>query len=312
MQKRRLGRTGLEVSVLGYGAGAVGGLFTKGAAADQERAIARAIEAGINYFDTAALYGNGESEKNLGRVLKALKADVVVGTKVRLSAEHRANAGKAIEQGMNDSLSRMGCDHVDLFQLHNPLVAKDAGDKLAIDIALNEVAPALEKLKKAGKTRFIGFSGVGETAALHQAIDSKLFDTVQVVYNALNPSAGGAMPKGAPGQDYGRLLEKAKAADMGTIIIRALAGGALSGTDQRHPLGHAVGRSHRLGAQLLRRRRARQGARAAGARQRLVEPDRACRALRDRPSRGVDHAGRLLDARPSRGRDCRGEQGAAT
>ena len=236
MQKRKLGRTGLEVSVLGYGAGAVGGLFTKGAAADQERAIARAIDAGINYFDTAALYGNGESEKNLGRVLKALKANVVVGTKVRLSAEHRANVAKAIEQGMNDSLTRMGCDHVDLFQLHNPLVAKDAGDKLAIDIALNEVASALEKLKKAGKTRFIGFSGVGETAALHQAIDSKLFDTVQVVYNALNPSAGGAMPKGAPGQDYGQLLEKAKAADMGTIIIRALAGGALSGTEQRHPL----------------------------------------------------------------------------
>jgi len=143
MERRKLGRTGLEVSVLGYGAGAVGGLFTKGQAADQERAVARAIEAGINYFDTAALYGNGESEKNLGRVLKALKADVVVGTKVRLSAEHRANVGKAIEQGMNDSLSRMGRDHVDLFQLHNPLVTQDAGDKLAIDIALNEVAPAL-------------------------------------------------------------------------------------------------------------------------------------------------------------------------
>ena len=112
MQKRRLGRTGLDVSVLGYGAGAVGGLFTKGAAADQERAIARAIEAGINYFDTAALYGNGESEKNLGRVLRALKADVAVGTKVRLSAEHRANVGKAIEQGMNDSLARMGCERI--------------------------------------------------------------------------------------------------------------------------------------------------------------------------------------------------------
>ena len=236
MQKRRLGRTGLDVSVLGYGAGAVGGLFTKGAAADQERAIARAIDAGINYFDTASRYGDGESEKNLGRVLKALKANVVVGTKFRLTAEDRAKVGKAIEQSMDESLSRMGCDHVDLFQLHNPLVAKDGGDKLAIDIALNEVAPALEKLKKAGKTRFIGFSGVGETAALHQAIDSKLFDTVQVVYNALNPSAGGAMPKGAPGQDYGRMLEKAKAADMGTIIIRALAGGALSGTEQRHPL----------------------------------------------------------------------------
>lgn len=236
MQKRRLGRTGLQVSVLGYGAGAVGGLFTKGAAADQERAAARAIEAGINYFDTAALYGNGESERNLGRVLKALKADVVVGTKFRLSAEHRADVGKAVVQAMEDSLKRMGRDHVDLFQLHNPLVAKDAGDKLLIDIALNEVAPALEKLRKSGKTRFIGFSGVGETAALHRAIDSKLFDTIQVVYNALNPSAGGPMPKGAPGQDHGRLFDKVKAADMGTIIIRALAGGALAGTAERHPL----------------------------------------------------------------------------
>jgi len=224
------------VSVLGYGAGAVGGLFTKGRAEDQARAAARAIEAGINYFDTAALYGNGESERNLGRVLKTLKADVVVGTKVRLSAEHRGDVAKAIAQGMDDSLRRMGRDHVDLFQLHNPLVAKDGDDRLAIDLALEQVAPALDQLRKAGKTRFIGFSGVGETAALHRAIESKLFDTVQVVYNALNPSAGGPMPKGAPGQDYGRLFDKVTAADMGTIIIRALAGGALSGTAERHPL----------------------------------------------------------------------------
>ena len=236
MQKRKLGRTGLEVSVLGYGAGAVGGLFTKGDARDQERAVARAIEAGINYFDTAALYGNGESERNLGRTLKALKANVVVGTKVRLGTAHRADIARGIVQGMEDSLKRMGRDSVDLFQLHNPLVAKDAGDHLAIDIALNEVAPALDKLRQQGKTRFIGFSGVGETPALLRAIDSKLFDTVQVVYNALNPSAGGPMPKGAPGQDYGRLLERARANDVGTIIIRALAGGALSGTEARHPL----------------------------------------------------------------------------
>ncbi|MBN9513871.1 MAG: aldo/keto reductase [Alphaproteobacteria bacterium] len=236
MERRRLGRTGLQVSVLGYGAGAVGGLFTKGAAADQERAMARAIEAGINYFDTAAIYGNGESERNLGRALKALKADVVVGTKVRLVAEHRKDVAGAIVRGMEDSLKRMGRDHVDLFQLHNPLAAQDAGDKLAVEIALEQVAPAMEKLKASGKTRFIGFSGVGEPAALLRAVDSKLFDTVQVVYNALNPSAGGPMPAGTPGLDYGRLLDKAMAADMGTIVIRALAGGALSGTTDRHPL----------------------------------------------------------------------------
>ena len=240
MQKRRLGRTGLEVSVLGYGAGAVGGLFTKGRADDQERAVARALDAGINYFDTAPVYGNGESERNLGRVLKALKADVIVGTKVRLTAAHRADIGKAIAQGMEDSLKRMGRDHVDLFQLHNGLVATDAGDKLAIDIALNEVVRALEKLRKEGKTRFIGFTGVGETAALHQAIDSKVFDTMQVVYNALNPSAAGPLPKGAPGQDYGKLFDRINAADMGTIVIRALAGGALAGTEERHPLAMQV------------------------------------------------------------------------
>jgi len=236
MQKRRLGRTGLQISVLGYGAGAVGGLFTKGDPVDQERAIARALELGINYIDTAALYGNGESERNLGRVLKKLKPDVVLGTKFRLKAADRARVADAVAQSMDESLRRLGLDHVDLFQLHNPLVAKDADDRMDVEIALNEVVPALHKLQKAGKTRFIGFSGVGETPALLKAIESKAFDTVQVVYNALNPSAGGPMPKGAPGQDYGRLLERARANDMGTIIIRALAGGALSGTEARHPL----------------------------------------------------------------------------
>jgi aryl-alcohol dehydrogenase-like predicted oxidoreductase len=236
MQKRRLGRTGLEVSVLGYGAGAVGGLFTKGTAADQERALARAIELGINYIDTAPLYGDGESERNLGRVLGALKPDIVLGTKFRLKAADRGHVGDAITRSVEESLKRLCRDHVDLLQLHNPLVAKDDGDRMDVEIALNEVAPALRALQKAGKTRFIGFSGVGEPAAILKAVDSKAFDTVQVVYNALNPSAGGPMPKGAPGLDYGGLLERARAADMGTIIIRALAGGALSGTDARHPL----------------------------------------------------------------------------
>src|SRR5947209_16238068 len=85
MEKRRLGRTGLDVSLLGFGCGAVGGLMVKGAAADQERAVSRALELGINYFDTASMYGDGESERNLGRVLKSLKPNIYVGTKVRLS-----------------------------------------------------------------------------------------------------------------------------------------------------------------------------------------------------------------------------------
>ena len=81
MEMRVFGRTGMQLSVLGFGCGAVGGLMVRGDALDQERTIARAIAAGVNYFDTAVQYGNGESEKNLGRVLHNIKAsDVVVGT----------------------------------------------------------------------------------------------------------------------------------------------------------------------------------------------------------------------------------------
>jgi aryl-alcohol dehydrogenase-like predicted oxidoreductase len=73
MEMRVFGRTGMQLSVLGFGCGALCGLMVRGDPFDQERTIARAIAAGVNYFDTAVQYGNGESEKNLGRVLQRLK-----------------------------------------------------------------------------------------------------------------------------------------------------------------------------------------------------------------------------------------------
>ena len=71
MEYRVLGRTALRVSALAFGCGDVGGLMVRGAPADRERGVARAIELGINYFDTAPSYGAGESEKNLGQVFDA-------------------------------------------------------------------------------------------------------------------------------------------------------------------------------------------------------------------------------------------------
>ena len=81
MQRTSFGRTGIDISVLGYGCGTVGGLMIRGTASDRERAVARSVELGINYFDTAALYGDGVSEEHLGAVWKALKPDAYVGTK---------------------------------------------------------------------------------------------------------------------------------------------------------------------------------------------------------------------------------------
>ena len=87
MEMRDYGRSGLRLSALGFGCGAVGGLMVRGEPRDQERAIGRAIDAGVNYFDTAVQYGDGESEKNLGRALRQLKpANAVVGTKVAAAA----------------------------------------------------------------------------------------------------------------------------------------------------------------------------------------------------------------------------------
>src|SRR5258708_39970546 len=122
MDMRVFGRTGMQLSVLGFGCGAVGGLMVRGDPLDQERAVARAIEAGVNYFDTAVQYGDGESENNLGRVLQKLKpANVVVGTKVRLPASASGRMADAVATSLEGSLARLGLERVDIFHLHNPV-----------------------------------------------------------------------------------------------------------------------------------------------------------------------------------------------
>ena len=237
MQTRPFGRTGLRLSVLGFGCGAVGGLMVRGAPADQERAIARAIDAGVNYFDTAWQYGEGESEKNLGRILQALKPkDVVVGTKVRLSPDDFGRIGDAITRSLEASLKRLRLDRVDIFHLHNAITARGGGKDYSVAQVLGEAVPALERLRRDGKLRFLGLTGVGDTAALHQAIDAGVFASAQLVYNMLNPSAAAALPAGYPAQDYARLFDRIQAAGTGVIAIRVLAGGALSGSAERHPI----------------------------------------------------------------------------
>jgi aryl-alcohol dehydrogenase-like predicted oxidoreductase len=236
MEMRTFGRTGLQVSILGFGCGAVGGLMVRGAPEDQERAVARALEAGVNYFDTAAMYGNGESEKNLGRVLAKLKPDVVVGTKVRIPSAEFGRIGAAVAVSLEASLKRMGREQVDIFHLHNAITTGGGGESLSAKTVLDEVVPAFEKLRQQGKTRFLGITAVGDTAALHQVIDARAFDSAQVSYNMLNPSAGSVLPAGYPAQDYGVMFDHTQAAGVGVVGIRVLAGGALSGEPTRHPI----------------------------------------------------------------------------
>jgi aryl-alcohol dehydrogenase-like predicted oxidoreductase len=237
MEKRVFGRTGIGVSILGFGCGAVGGLMVRGEPGDQERTVGRALDAGVNYFDTAVQYGDGESERNLGRTLKVLKArDVIIGTKVGLRPEEMGRIGEAVSRSLEGSLERLGMERVDILHLHNPIAAAGGGEAISAAQVLDEVAPAFDRLRRQGKLRYLGFTAIGETAALEQVVEARLFDAAQVVYNMLNPSAARAVPANYPAQDYGRLFEHTQACGVGVVGIRVLAGGALSGAAERHPI----------------------------------------------------------------------------
>jgi len=229
VQQRELGKTGLTVSALGFGCGAVGGLMVKGEPAEQRQAVARALEAGITYFDTAASYGDGTSETSLGRVLKELDAwsRVVVGTKVRLDGN--GSPRDEIRNALEASLKRLDHDSVDVFHLHNPIVHPRGLD---LDAVLGEVARGFEDVIAAGLTRHAGFTALGQTPALIDVARAKPYETLQVFFNVLNPSAGFPGRSGGQ-QDFGGLIETAASAGRGVIVIRVLSAGAVAATPER-------------------------------------------------------------------------------
>ena len=236
METRSFGRSALKVSVLGFGCGAVGGLLVRGTPQDQDRAFGEALDAGINYFDTASLYGDGVSEQTLGRLLAQFKPrDIVVGTKVRLQPSQKSKVRVAIAASVEASLRRLGLERVDILHLHNPVTHDGVGNFLTADQVLQEVLPAFETLRQHGKIGLIGMTATGDTADVHKIIDTGVIESAQVSYNLLNPSAATALPANFPAQDYARLFERTLATGTGVIGIRTLAGGALSGSAERHP-----------------------------------------------------------------------------
>jgi aryl-alcohol dehydrogenase-like predicted oxidoreductase len=235
METRRLGGTDLEVSALGFGCGAVGGLLVKGEFRDMVRAVARAIELGVTYFDTAAAYGNGRSEASLGRVLEELGADVVVGTKVQLRPDELDDIESAVLASVEASLRRLRMERVDLIQLHNRVVSERDADRAWVSADdVRAAVGAFETLRQQGKARYWGINGLGDTPVLHHVIQTVRASSIQSCYNLLNPSAGQPVPEGFPFQDYGQLIDLAAERRTGVIAIRVLAAGALSGSAARH------------------------------------------------------------------------------
>ena len=239
MEYRILGRTGLRVSVLGFGAGPISGLFTSAGRSEQIQAASHAIESGINWFDTAAGYGEGASESNLGAVLRAVGASdsVHVATKVRLTVDDLSDIPTAVRRSVQQSLERLQLPRVTLLQLHNGISIQrgDIPTSITVEDVLGPggVADAFDMLRNEGSASWFGITGTGHANCLRKVLRSGRFDTLQIPYHLANPSAGYPVPThfsvrdSGPESDSGNVFADCVAGNLGVFAIRVYAGGAL-------------------------------------------------------------------------------------
>jgi len=227
MKYRTLGKTGLKVSEVGFGAWAIGGNDhgnSYGPTDDNVSvaAVERAFELGCNFYDTADVYGHGHSEELLGRALKAHRNDVFIATKVGGDFYHdppRMNFNPDyLEFASTKSCERLQTDYIDLYQLHNPPIQLLKNGK---------IFEGLEKLKDSGRIRNYGIS-------IHDPREGLLAmrfgqpATIQVVFNLLRQEA------------KNELFQAARRENVGIIVREPLSNGFLSGkftTDSTFPAG---------------------------------------------------------------------------
>jgi L-galactose dehydrogenase/L-glyceraldehyde 3-phosphate reductase len=234
MKHRTFGRSGIKVSEIVFGAGNVGGILIDKDDATKREAIRRAIAGGINWIDTAAQYGNGKSEEALGWLLPEAGATPYLSTKFNLDVENLKDIPAQIEERLVASLARLKRSSVDLLQLHNRIGSKPGGRVMAVEQILgkNGVADGLDRLREKGLIRHMGITGLGEAASVCEVIRSRRFDSAQVYYNLLNPSAGRSMPKAWTGQNLGGIIEACRANNVAVMAIRVFAAGIIA-TDER-------------------------------------------------------------------------------
>jgi aryl-alcohol dehydrogenase-like predicted oxidoreductase len=220
MHYRKLGKTGLTVSEIGFGAWAIGGPAGAsgtplgwGKTSDEESlaAIRRARELGVTFFDTADSYGFGRSESLLGIVLSRKREDVVIATKVGVARDADGRLRKDfsrehVQHSVDGSLKRLRTDYIDLYQLHNPTIE---------DLRRADIHEAMDRLQEAGKIRFWGVS-VSTPEEGIVVIRNGWGYALQVLYNALNQAAN-------------ELFPLAKEEGYGIIARVPLASGLLSG-----------------------------------------------------------------------------------
>ena len=222
MKKRKLGYTDMEFSLIALGTWAIGGpwIFGWGPQNDKDSiyTIREAIDLGINWIDTAAVYGLGHSEKVVGEAVKGLRDKVLIATKCERRWDDKGNiygnlSAQSIRGEIEDSLRRLNMDYVDLYQIHWPEPPEQ------IEEAWEEMA----KLKEEGKTRYIGVSNFNvEQMKRIQKIHP--IASLQPKYNILHPDI------------EGEILPFCKEHKIGVIAYSPMASGLLTGKYTREKI----------------------------------------------------------------------------
>src|SRR3954470_11273960 len=154
MQTRPLGKTGLHLPIVSFGASSLGQEFRKVDLSEALRSVHVALEAGMNFIDTSPFYGRGMSEVLLGIALKGVpRESYILGTKLgRYDLAHFDFSTKRVAESVDVSLHRLGTNHLDIFLCHDI-------EFVPMQQIVDETIPALRKIQQEGKVRYIGISG---------------------------------------------------------------------------------------------------------------------------------------------------------
>ena len=155
MQYRLLGQTGIQVSILSFGASSLGGVFHDVEREACIKTVHTALDLGMNLIDVSPYYGLTKAETMLGTALKGVdRGRYILATKVgRYGLNQFDFSARRVTASVDESLARIGCGHIDIIQCHDI-------EFVPLDIIINETLPALEKLRQSGKVRFLGITGL--------------------------------------------------------------------------------------------------------------------------------------------------------
>ena len=247
MKKNKLGRTGLDISQVILGGGWVGGLFIDPKYEVMEKAIEFSLKSGINWIDTAESYSNGQSEKNIGDLLSSLSSEnkLHVSSKARLDPTSSETFESQLDRKLDNTLKRLKLDKLELYQLHNKITLHESNDTLTSSQILktNSVSDMMEKIKEDGRVKNIGLTALGDAVPIRAVVNTGSFDTAQIYYNLLNPTANFNEKGMWNDHDFSGLISDCQKQNMGIMGIRIFAAGLLA-TDIRHgreiPVTHVI------------------------------------------------------------------------